>query len=57
MSRFRCADCGQRSTSIIGCPRCKVTSGRRIELCPVHGATCRPGCRTCRVRFRAQPVG
>lgn len=54
MSRFRCADCGQRSTCIIGCHRCNAASGRRIALCPLHGGHCRPNCRMCRVRFRAQ---
>lgn len=53
MARFRC-ECGQRSASVIGCARCGTKSGRRIELCPIHGATCRTGCRSCRIRFRAQ---
>ncbi|MBB3730075.1 hypothetical protein [Nonomuraea dietziae] len=54
MARFRCFDCGQRSANVIGCRRCGSTKGRRTELCPMHGAACRPGCRTCRIRFRAQ---
>lgn len=53
MRRFRCSDCGQRSASVIGCRRCGTSTGRRLQLCPVHGATCRPGCRACRTRFRA----
>ncbi|GAA3669106.1 hypothetical protein GCM10022224_036540 [Nonomuraea antimicrobica] len=53
MSRFRCLDCGQRSANVIGCRRCGTATGRRVQLCPIHGATCLPGCRTCRIRFRS----
>ncbi|MEV5557133.1 hypothetical protein AB0L44_26035 [Nonomuraea wenchangensis] len=52
-TRFRCSSCGQRSTSVVGCQRCGTSTGRHVQLCPQHGATCRPGCRTCRTRFRS----
>lgn len=54
MRRFRCSECGQRSVSVIGCRRCGTSTGRRLQLCPIHGATCRPGCRACRTCFRFQ---
>ncbi|WP_202638439.1 hypothetical protein [Bailinhaonella thermotolerans] len=53
MARFQCLDCGQRSTSVVGCRRCGTTTGRPIQHCPVHGEPCRRACRHCRIFARS----
>lgn len=52
--RFQCSDCGHRSQSPICCRRCGSTIGRQIQLCTIHGARCRPGCRPCHILIRSQ---